>query len=46
MFKAVVISLAVGGFTTSLIEYFLKYNLIDLIVDKVKGFFRSAEKKL
>lgn len=39
--KAVIISLVVGALATSLAEYFLKYNLIDLLVDKVKGLFRS-----
>jgi len=29
--------LAVGGVATSLAEYFLHYNLIDLIVDKAKA---------
>lgn len=43
MFKAVLISLAAGGFITSTFEYFLKYNLIDLIVEKVKGLFGKAK---
>ena len=43
MFKAVVISLAAGGFVTSLIEYLLRYNLVDLIVEKVVGLFKKGE---
>jgi hypothetical protein len=35
--------LAAGGFITSLAEYFKKYNLIDLIVEKVKKLFGKAE---
>lgn len=44
MFKAIAISLAAGGVTTSMFEYFLKYNLIDLIVEKVKSLFGKGEK--
>lgn len=43
IFKAVIISLVAGALATSLAEYFLKYNLIDLLVDKVKGLFRSKK---
>lgn len=39
MFKAVLISLVSGALATSLAEYFLRYNLIDLLVEKVKGLF-------
>ncbi|HEX8838455.1 MAG TPA: hypothetical protein VF748_16045 [Candidatus Acidoferrum sp.] len=39
MFKAVLISLVSGALATSLAEYFFRYNLIDLLVDKVKGLF-------
>lgn len=46
MFKAVVISLVAGGFATSLAEYLLRYNLIDLIVEKVTGLFKSEEAKV
>lgn len=37
MIKAILISLAAGGFITSFIEYKLQYNLIDTIKDKVLG---------
>lgn len=43
MIKAILISLVAGGFITSGFEYFLKYNLIDLIKDKVLGLFGSAK---
>lgn len=43
MFKAVLISLAAGGFITSTFEYFFKYNLVDLIKDKILGLFGKAE---
>lgn len=39
MLKAVLISLVAGGFATSFAEYFLKYNLVDLIKDKILGLF-------
>lgn len=42
MAKEIIIALAAGGVGTSLIEYFLKYNLIDKIVD----LFRSTETKV
>lgn len=41
-----VLLLAAGGFATSTAEYFLKYNLIDLIKDKVQsllGLVKKAE---
>jgi len=41
--KAILISLVAGGLATSLFEYLLKYNLIDLVVDKIKGLFKTAE---
>ena len=45
MFKAVLIALASGGLATSLAEYFLHYNLVDLLVDKVKKLFGLAEEE-
>ena len=45
----VTISLAAGGSITSFAEYKLNYNLIDLIVDKVKaltGAVTSDAKKI
>lgn len=41
MLKAVLISLVSGGVATSLAEYFLHYNLADLVKDKIVGLFRS-----
>lgn len=41
MVNAVIISLLAGAFGTSAAEYFLKYNLVDEIVDV----FRSTEAK-
>jgi hypothetical protein len=35
MFKAVVISLVAGGLATSTAEFFMKYNLIDFLKDKI-----------
>ena len=35
MFKAIAISLLVGAFTTSYVEYRLNYNLYDTAKDKV-----------
>jgi hypothetical protein len=43
MLKAILISLVAGGLATSLAEYFLHYNLIDLIKDKVLGLFGKAK---
>lgn len=31
--------LAAGGVATSLAEYFFKYNLVDLVKDKILGLF-------
>ena len=39
MLKAVLISLAAGGVTTSLFEYFFRYNLVGSIV----GIFKKGE---
>lgn len=41
---SVVVSLIVGGFATSFAEYKLDYNLIDLIVDKIKSAYGTAKK--
>lgn len=35
--------LAAGGFVTSTFEYFFKYNLVDLIKDKILGLFKKAQ---
>lgn len=32
-----------GGILTSLAEFFLNYNLIDLLKDKILGFFGKGE---
>lgn len=39
-------ALAAGGVVTSIAEFVLKYNLIDLIVEKVKALFGKAESDL
>jgi hypothetical protein len=41
--KAILISLASGGVATSLAEYFLNYNLIDLLKDKVLWLFGKGK---
>lgn len=41
MLAGIVISLAVGAVVTSTVEYKLKYNLVDKIID----LFRNAESK-
>lgn len=41
MYK-ILISLAAGGFVTSFIEYKLKYNLVDYVVEGVKRLFGKA----
>ena len=46
MFKAVVFSLLAGALGTSLAEYFLAYNLVDYVKDKLKALFGKAEKAL
>lgn len=49
MFKSVLIALASGGLITSLAEYFLHYNLVDLVKDKILAIFgkaKAAEVKL
>ncbi|HEX3156814.1 MAG TPA: hypothetical protein VHV32_19450 [Candidatus Angelobacter sp.] len=43
MIKAILISLVSGGVATSLAEYFLNYNLIDLLKDKVLALFGKAK---
>jgi hypothetical protein len=43
MFKTILISLVSGGIATSLAEYFLNYNLIDLLKDKVLALFSKAK---
>lgn len=43
MFKAILISLVVGGLATSFAEYHFKYNLVDLIVEKVKAFIAKVK---
>lgn len=42
MLKAVLISLAAGGLATSFAEYFLKYNLVDLVKDKILGLYNKV----
>lgn len=37
------IAVAAGGVVTSFIEYKLDYNLVDLIVDKIKGLFGAKK---
>lgn len=38
-----VISLLAGAAATTTAEYFFKYNLLDLLVEKVKGLFSRGE---
>ena len=35
--------LAAGGVATSFAEYFFKYNLVDLVKDKILGLFGKAK---
>lgn len=42
-FVGVVELLAAGGVATSLAEYFLHYNLVDLVVDKTEALFGAAQ---
>lgn len=41
--ELVVGSLLVGAGATSYAEYHFKYNLVDLIIEKVKGLFGKAK---
>lgn len=43
MIKAILISLVIGAAATTSAEYFFKYNLIDLIKDKILGLFGKAK---
>jgi hypothetical protein len=43
-FKVVLLLLASGGVLTSLAEYKFQYNLVDLVVEKVKSIFGVAKK--
>ena len=43
MFKAVLISLLSGAAATTIAEYFFKYNLVDLIKDKILALFGKAK---
>lgn len=45
MFKTVLISLVVGAFATSFAEYFLNYNLVDLIKDKLLAVYHALRGK-
>lgn len=43
------VALAAGGFITSAVEYKLDYNLIDLLKDKILGWFgkvKAEEQKI
>ena len=43
MIKAVLISLIFGAAATTSAEYFFKYNLLDLVKDKILGLFGKAK---
>lgn len=42
----ILLSLLAGGLATSLAEFFLHYNLVDLVVDKIKALFGAAKADL
>lgn len=43
MLLAIVVSLLVGAIATSTAEYLKNYNLVDLVIEKVKGLFGKAK---
>lgn len=46
MFVAIVVSLLIGAFATSTAEYVKNYNLVDLIIEKVKSLLGKTEAKV